>query len=130
MRRESPRTTDFGILLTQLRKRQNYTLAQLGSHAGVTPGYISLLETDGRKPTETVIRKLCGPLDVQPTVLLVSARIHTFDFASTLRPEMEHSDQETQEYTLSLTESERIQVQLFIDFLKYKTTFDSVRSSG
>ena len=130
MRRESPRQTEFGSFLTDLRKQQGYTQGKLGELAGLSTGYISMLETGLRKPNDTVIRKLCGPLDTQPVVLLVSARINTFDFSSTLRPDINSPVEQSEEHRFLLTESERVQVQLYIDFMKYKTAVESVRSSG
>lgn len=129
MPREYPRTTEFGILLTKLRKGQKYSLAKLGSLAGVTAGYISLLERGKRVPGPKIIRNLSGPLDVQPTVLFVSASINTFDFASTLRDDQNNLDESPGEYKFFLSTSERIQVQIFIDFLQYKAAFDKLGAS-
>ena len=129
MPKEYPRTTEFGILLTRLRKGQKYSLAKLGSLAGVTAGYISLLERGKRVPGPKIIRNLSGPLDVLPTVLFVSASINTFDFASTLRVEKSDLSEQPGEYKFFLTTSEQIQVQIFIDFLQYKAAFDEVGAS-
>ena len=132
MRKESPRTTPFGILLSELRKRQKYTMADLGFLSGITAGYISLLETGRRNPGTKVIRKLAGPLDVQPAVLFASANINTFDFTATLRDTQTGSptsSEQNEEYRLVMTKSERIEIQMYLDFLKYKTAINSIIAS-
>ncbi len=128
MRTEAPRLTEFGILLTESRKRHGYTMEVLADLAGISPGYISLLETNKRNPTERVIRRLCGALDILPSTLLVSARIYAFDLSSTLRPKSETSKEPETEFTFSLTESERTHVELYVEFIKYHAAVDSMRA--
>ena len=68
---------------------------------------------------------MCGPLDTQPTVLLVIAQINAFDFSSTLRPDNASSSEEYSDYSFLLTDAERIQVKLYIDFTRYRAAVES-----
>lgn len=69
----SLRTSEFGQKVTELRVDRQITQSELADFAGLSAGYVSHLETGRRKPTNSAIRKIAGPLGVMPVVLIRAA---------------------------------------------------------
>jgi transcriptional regulator with XRE-family HTH domain len=61
----------FGQELRRLRKGLKLKQAQLAKLALISAAYISQLETGEKKPTDRVIAKLCGALDIPENRLLI-----------------------------------------------------------
>lgn len=76
--------TPFTDELKRLRKEAGFTQAALAEAAGVSAGYVRQLETDKKRPTRSVIRKLSGPLGVSPNKLFSTINMVEMDLASTL----------------------------------------------
>ena len=115
MRTVKPRGTEFGHELTRLRSEAKLTQARLATQAGVSKGMVSHLETGVRPPTERIIRKIAGPLGVDPQLLYRAARILT------LQPVQDRPEPEVATETVKLTgEPADIRVaKLFWDFLQF-----------
>ena len=74
----------FGQALRKLRKEAKYRQAQLAKRAGISAAYISQLETGKKKPTDRVITKLSGALDIAENHLLIKIGKLKMDLAGTL----------------------------------------------
>ncbi len=75
---------DFGDELRKLRKAAGYTQAHLAKLAGISTAYVSQLETGEKEPTDRVITKLSGPLDIPENHLLIKVGKIKMDLAGTL----------------------------------------------
>ena len=74
----------FGQALRKLRKEAKYTQVKLAELAGISAAYISQLETGKKKPTDRVITKLSGALDIAENNLLIKIGKLKMDLAGTL----------------------------------------------
>lgn len=74
----------FGKELQRLRKSLELTQYQLAELAGISAAYISQLENGKKQPTDRVIAKLCGPLDIPENRLLIKIGKMKMDLAATL----------------------------------------------
>ena len=74
----------FGQELRKLRKEAKYKQAELAKLAGVSGAYISQLETGKKKPTDRVITKLSGALDIPENRLFIKIGKLKMDLAATL----------------------------------------------
>ena len=54
----------FGELLRKWRKQSGTPVADLAKRAGVTPGFLNLVERDERAPTPKVLEKLLRELEI------------------------------------------------------------------
>ena len=77
----------FSQELRKLRKEARYTQDQLAKLAGISASYISQLETGKKQPTDRVITKLSGPLDVTENHLLSTVGKIKMDLTGTLATE-------------------------------------------
>jgi transcriptional regulator with XRE-family HTH domain len=66
-----------GMALHDLRVLNLMTQAELALAAGVSPGEISHLECDRRRPTVQTLKRLCHALKVGPEKLLTAGQPHT-----------------------------------------------------
>ena len=115
MRRPKERTTEFGIRLASLRERQGINVSELADRAGVSPSYVSLLETGQRPPNDRIIRRISGALDVLPIVLYEAAGLIPMALAESLRP----ADAKVR-FEEDLTEAERQELLDYLSFLRYR----------
>jgi transcriptional regulator with XRE-family HTH domain len=74
----------FGKELRRLRKSLQLRQDQLAELAGISAAYISQLETGKKNPTDRVITKLCGALDIPENRLLIKIGKMKMDLAATL----------------------------------------------
>lgn len=74
----------FGQELRRIRKDVKLKQAQLAKLAGISAAYISQLETGKKKPTDRVITKLSGALDIPENRLLIKIGKMKMDLAATL----------------------------------------------
>jgi transcriptional regulator with XRE-family HTH domain len=74
----------FGQELRRLRKEVKLRQIQLAKLAGISAAYISQLETGKKKPTDRVMAKLCGALDIPENRLLIKIGKIKMDLAATL----------------------------------------------
>jgi len=74
----------FGQELRKLRKESKYRQVQLAKLAGISGAYISQLETGKKKPTDRVIAKLSGALDIPENRLFIKIGKLKMDLAATL----------------------------------------------
>jgi len=74
----------FGQELRKLRKEAKYGQVQLAKLAGISAAYISQLETGKKKPTDRVIAKLSGALDIPENRLFIKIGKLKMDLAATL----------------------------------------------
>lgn len=67
---------NFGALILHLRKKEGYSLQELGDMTGISPSYIHRMEKGERKaPSFKVIEKLADALKVEKSVLLEVANL-------------------------------------------------------
>lgn len=52
----------FGIILSAARRRRALSQRELAADAGISPGYLAMLETDRRAPSESVAADLIHAL--------------------------------------------------------------------
>ena len=74
----------FGQELRRLRKGLKLTQDQLAELAGISAAYVSQLENGEKQPTDRVITKLCGALDIPENRLLIKIGKLKMDLAGTL----------------------------------------------
>jgi len=63
----------LGRLIAYHRERQNLTKAELARRSGVSPPYLSQIESGDRSPSEAVLRRIAGALGVMNIDLLEAA---------------------------------------------------------
>jgi transcriptional regulator with XRE-family HTH domain len=109
---------EFGKELRRLRTKgeKRYSQAQLAELAGITPSYVSQLETGVRNPTHRVIKRLSAVLGVRPNQLLSTVGLVEFSMPVSLA--------EKREYAISildkLSEDEMEELADFLSYLKFK----------
>ena len=108
----------FGEELKKLRKEAKYKQAELAKLAGVSGAYISQLETGKKKPTDRVITKLSGPLDVQENRLLITVGKIKMDLAGTLSTERK----EAPKILSSLSDEEWEELLTYLAYIKVKAS--------
>ncbi len=123
MRPTKPRTTEFGIVLSGIRNEAGMTVTQLARRADVSVSYVSQLETGKKPPNDRIIRRICGPLGVDPRVLYRAADILTMSLADTLRPV-----NVTVRLEEDLSEFEIEELIKYLSFLRYKATLEPTSS--
>ena len=74
----------FSQGLRKLRKEAKYRQVQLAKFAGISSTYVSQLETGKKKPTDRVIAKLSGALDIPENRLFSKIGKLKMDLAATL----------------------------------------------
>lgn len=63
----------IGQAIRLLRVRRGYSLAALGESTGLSPSYLSLLETDRRQPPLDTLDKVAAGLGVSTPALILLA---------------------------------------------------------
>ena len=74
----------FGEELRNLRKEARYTQDKLAKCAEISASYVSQLETGAKKPSDRVITKLSGALDIPENRLFIKIGKLKMDLAATL----------------------------------------------
>ncbi|SRR6266516_5222461 len=59
----------LGYAVRVLRQARGLTAAQLAAKAGISPTYLSLIESEGRVPPPSTLQKLAEALEVNVAVL-------------------------------------------------------------
>jgi len=59
----------LGARIREIREKRNLALRELARRAGVSPSYLSEIESGRRSPSETVLEALAGELGVNPKEL-------------------------------------------------------------
>ncbi len=108
----------FGQELRKLRKEAKYTQAQLAKLAGISASYISQLETGNKDPTDRVITKLSGPLDIPENHLLITIGKIKMDLAGTLAT----ARKEAPEIISSLSDEQWKELLTYLAYIKVKTS--------
>ncbi len=110
--------TLFGQELWKLRKEARYTQDQLAKRAGISASYISQLETGTKDPTDRVITKLSGPLNVPENRLLITVGKIKMDLAGTLAT----GRQEVPELLTNLSDEEWEELLTYLAYMKVKAS--------
>ena len=108
----------FGQELRKLRKEARYTQDQLAKFAGISASYISQLETGNKDPTDRVITKLSGPLDIPENHLLITIGKIKMDLAGTLATERK----EAPEIISSLSDEQWKELLTYLAYIKVKSS--------
>ena len=108
----------FGKELRVLRKGLGYTQNQLAEFAGITAAYISQLENGRKKPTDRVIAKLYGPLDIPENRLLIKIGKMKMDLATTLATRRK----EVPKVLTSLTDDQLEELLTYLAYIKIKAS--------
>ena len=108
----------FSVELRKLRKEARYTQQQLANLANISAAYISQLETGKKKPTDRVITKLCGPLDIPENRLLIKIGKVKMDLAATFSA----NRKDTMEIITNLTEEQRQELLTYLAYLRIKSS--------
>jgi len=108
----------FSQELRKLRKEAGYTQEQLANLAGISAAYISQLETGEKEPTDRVIAKLCGPLDIQENRLFIKIGKVKMDLAATLATDRK----EAPEILTSLSDEQWRELLTYLAYLKIKAS--------
>ena len=109
---------DFGQYLRNLRKEAKYTQAQLAKLAGISAAYISQLETSKKCPTDRVITKLSGPLDIPENRLFIKIGKLKMDLAATLAIDRK----EAPEILTSLSDEQWEELLTYLAYIKVKAS--------
>ncbi len=107
----------FGQELRKLRKEVKYRQVQLAKLAGISAGYISQLET-GKKPTDRVIAKLSGALDIPENRLFIKIGKLKMDLAATLATERT----EAPAILASLSDEQYEELLTYLAYIKVKSS--------
>jgi transcriptional regulator with XRE-family HTH domain len=108
----------FGVELRRLRKDAGYTQSVLAEKAGnISASYISQLEAGDKIPTPRIIRKLSGPLGVQPNDLFRLIGVVEMDLAGTLA----NKRNLLREHMHGLSGSHLDELASYLTYLEFKT---------
>ena len=107
----------FGKELKRLRKGLELTQGQLSTLAGISAAYVSQLENGKKQPTDRVITKLCGPLDIPENRLLIKIGKMKMDFAATLTTRRK----EVPKILNSLSDDQLEELLTYLAYLKVKS---------
>ena len=108
----------FGEELKKIRENLKLTQSQLSSLAGISAAYISYLENGKKQPTDRVITKLCGALDIPENRLLIKIGKMKMDLMATLTTRRK----EVPKILSSLTDSQLEELLIFLTYLKVKAS--------
>ena len=108
----------FGKELRKLRKGLGFTQKQLAELAGVTASYISQLENGLKYPTDRVIAKLYGPLDISENRLLIKIGKMKMDLAATLATRRK----EVPKVLSSLTDDQLEELLTYLAYIQVKAS--------
>ena len=108
----------FGQELRRLRKDFTLKQVQLAKLAGISAAYISQLETGTKKPTDRVITKLCGALDIPENRLLIKIGKIKMDLAATLATRRK----EMPKILSSLTDDQLDELLTYVAYIKVKAS--------
>ena len=108
----------FGQALRKLRREAKYRQAQLAKRAGISAAYISQLETGKKKPTDRVIAKLSGALDIPENRLFIKMGKLKMDLAATLSTDRK----EAPEILTSLSDEQWEELLTYLAYIKVKAS--------
>jgi len=108
----------FGQELRKLRKEAKYRQVQLAKLAGISGTYISQLETGKKKPTDRVIAKLSGALDIPENRLFIKIGKLKMDLAATLAIDRK----EAPEILTSLSDEQWEELLTYLAYIKVKAS--------
>lgn len=108
----------FGRELRKLRKEAKYRQVQLAKLAGISGTYISQLETGKKKPTDRVIAKLSGALDIPENRLFIKIGKLKMDLAATLAIDRK----EAPEILTSLSDEQWGELLTYLAYIKVKAS--------
>lgn len=111
----------FGQELRKLRKEARYTQDQLAKFAGISASYISQLETGNKDPTDRVITKLSGPLDIAENHLLIKIGKLKMDLAGTLAI----GRNEAPELLATISDEQWKELLTYLAYIKVKSSLSS-----
>jgi len=117
MRPAKGRVTPFGLFLETERKSQSLSGKELARLAGISPGYLSQLETGAKTPTPRVIRAISGALDIHPNNLLSAAQILVLPLERGLRDQ-----QDAILFSVEVDAEERDQLLTYLSFLRFRAS--------
>lgn len=111
--------SEFSRKLRDLRLngKYKYTQASLAGLAGVTPSYISQLETGKKVPTPKIIRKISPHLGIDPNFLLNTLGMVEMDLAGTLANKREQISREMP----NLKPEEIEELSNYLTYLEFKS---------
>lgn len=110
--------TLFSQELRKLRKEARYTQDQLAKLARISASYISQLETGKKEPTDRVITKLSGPLDIPENYLLITVGKIKMDLAGTLAT----SRKEAPKILSALSDAQWEELLTYLAYIKVKAS--------
>ena len=108
----------FSAELKMLRKEAGYTQEQLAKLAGISAAYISQLETGEKEPTDRVITKLCGPLEISENRLFIKIGKVKMDLAATLAT----NQKEASQILTALSEDQWKELLTYLAYLRVKAS--------
>jgi len=108
----------FGQELRRLRKDVKLKQTQLAKLAGISAAYISQLENSKKQPTDRVITKLCGALDIPENRLLIKIGKMKMDLAATLATRRK----EVPIILMSLTDDQLEELLTYLAYIKVKAS--------
>lgn len=108
----------FGQELRKLRKGLELRQDQLAELAGISAAYVSQLETGEKQPTDRVITKLCGALDIPENRLLIKIGKMKMDLAATLATRRK----EMPKILSSLTDDQLEELLIYLAYIKVKAS--------
>ena len=109
----------FGQEIRRLRKEARYTQGKLAKLARISASYISQLETGEKYPTDRVIGKLSGALDIPENRLFAKIGKLKMDLAATLATDRE----EIPEILASFSDKEWEELVAYAAYIKVKASF-------
>ena len=113
------RKNQFGQELRKLREKAQYTQDELAELAGISASYVSQLETGEKYPTDRVIGKLSGALDIPENRLFAKIGKLKMDLAATLATDRE----EIPEILASFSDKEWEELVAYAAYIKVKASF-------
>lgn len=117
MRRQLQRKNELGIYLAGLRQELNETVTSLADKAQISPSSLSDIELGKRKARPETLRKLSGPLGIDPNQLFIRAYL-----TQELRPTLVISSvqEELVTFNLRVTREERQRLEEYLEFLRFR----------
>lgn len=108
----------FGQELRRLRRegKIKYTQSQLAKLSGVTPGYISQLENNDRKPSPSVVRELSRHLSVNANHLFMKLGIVEMDLVSTFA----NNREQVKKQMSTLADEQIEEIASYLTYLNFK----------
>ena len=117
MRPDKPRNTAFGRFLQAERKQQGLSGKELARLAGISAGYLSVLETRDAPPPYKAVRDLAGALDINPNRLLAAANIIVMPLETSLR-----EPEKVVAFTIAVNAQVREDLLTYLEFLRFRAS--------